>query len=136
MQNQEKKRLNLYIDRELLRFAKNWSYVTNVPISRMLEEYLSRQKDLVDSTTPFQWLNDPVINPSLPPEDNKIRDIEEYLRNKEEQEFCRQNPDHPRAKIRKTILLEQEKQRKEKFELQKEEEKELIRRWMKVFPGK
>lgn len=133
MKRTDKKRLNLYLSREMIRFAKDWSYVTDKPISKMLEEHLENQKQLVASTTPFQWLNDPVINPSLPSEDEHYRDLREYIENKEEKKFCEENPDHPRARIRNSLLKEYEDYQQVKMEKQKEMEKELIQRWMEVF---
>jgi hypothetical protein len=136
MPKTKKVRLNLYISKELLDFAKDWSYVTNVPISRMLEEYLASQQKIVATATPFQWVSDPYINPSLPPEDQHFRDLDEYVNNREEEEFCRQHPDHPRAKIRRNLLKEHENYLKEKMARQKEQEKNLIKRWMEVFTQK
>jgi hypothetical protein len=136
MQKIRKVRLNLYINKDILDFAKDWSYVTNVPISRMLEEYLASQQKIVATATPFQWVSDPYINPSLPPEDQHFKDLDEYVNNREEEEFCRQHPDHPRAKIRRNLLKEHDNYLKEKMARQKEQEKDLIKRWMKVFTQK
>jgi hypothetical protein len=133
MQKNKKKRLNLYIRKDILDFAKEWSYVIDVPISRMLEEYLERQQKLASSLTPFQWLNDPYVNPSLPPEDEDFKNLDEYVNNREEEEFCRITPDHPRAKLRRTLVKEHKKYLDDKMEQQKNEEKELIMRWMEVF---
>jgi len=133
MQKNKKVHLNLYISEEITRFAKEWSYVTNKPISKMLEEYLQQQKSIVSRTTPFQWLNDPLINPALPPEDIHFKELDEYINNKEEIEFCLQNPDHSRAKMRKALVKEHEQHVKIKLEGQKEKEKDLIKRWMEVF---
>ena len=133
MQTTKKARLNLYINEEIIRFAKEWSYVTNKPISKMLEEYLEQKKNLISNTTPFQWLNDPLINPSLPPEDLQFKELDEYIKNQEEQEFCIQNPDHPRAKMRKALIKQHEQHVKIKLETQKEKEKKLIKRWIEVF---
>lgn len=136
MQDKEKKRLNLYLDKRLIEFAKDWSYVTDKPISRMFEEYLVEQQQLVDSISPFQWLSDPSINPSLPQEETHFEELEAYLRDPEEKKFCLENPDHPRAKIRRSLLKEYEKYVMEKLEGRKAKEKELIRRWMEVFQDK
>ena len=136
MKRSDKKRLNLYLSRDMIRFAKDWSYVTEKPISVMLEEHLQRQKEIVSTITPFQWLNDPVINPSLPPDDQHYEDLREYIENREEQKFCEENPDHPRAKMRKTLVKEFEEYRQVKLEQQKQTEKELIKRWMEVFQQK
>lgn len=136
MLKSKKTRLNLYISKDIVDFAKDWSYVTNVPISKMLEEYLASQQKIVANATPFQWVSDPFINPSLPPEDPHFRDLDEYITNREEEDFCKQNPDHPRAKIRRTLLKEYQNYIKEKMERQKEKEKDLIKRWMEVFPLK
>lgn len=136
MPKTKKVRLNLYINKDTLDFAKDWSYVTNVPISRMLEEYLASRQKIVATATPFQWVSDPYINPSLPPEDQHFRDLDEYVNNREEEEFCRQHPDHPRAKIRRKLLKEHDNYLKEKMARQKEQEKDLIKRWMEVFTQK
>lgn len=136
MKGKEKKRLNLYLDKELIGFAKDWSYVTDIPISRMLEEYLREQQQLVGSISPFQWLSDPSINPTLPAEKNHFEELEEYIRDQEEKKFCLENPDHPRAKIRRSLLKEYEKYVMEKLEGRKAKEKELIQRWMEVFQSK
>jgi len=136
MKPRKKVRLNLYVRSDILDFAKKLSYVTGTPISGMLEEYLVRQKNLVASITPFQWLSDPLINPLASHEDNSLYDLEEYLNNDEEQEFCRQNPDHPRAKIRQQLLREYEQSMKREITVRKQKEKDLIMRWMEVFPVK
>lgn len=133
MKKTKKSRLNLYLRNDAIQFAKKWSYVTNKPISKMLEEYLNSQKDLVASITPFQWLNDPVINPALSEENEYFRNLEEYLNNREEEEFCKQNADHPRAKMRKALLEEYEDYERTILEKQKENNKDLIQRWMEVF---
>lgn len=136
MPKTKKVRLNLYISKDILDFAKDWSYVTKVPISRMLEEYLASQQKIVANATPFQWVSDPHTNPSLPPEDQHFRDLDEYITNREEEEFCQQHPDHPRTKIRRNLLKEHEEYLNEKMERQKEKEKDLIKRWMEVFTQK
>jgi hypothetical protein len=136
MKKTKKARLNLYINEDIIQFAKDWSYVTNKPISKMLEEHINRQKEIVLSTTPFQWLNDPYINPSLLLEDEYFRDLDDYIQNREEEKFCEENPGHPRAKMRRALLKEHEEYIQEKIERQKEKEKELIKRWMEVFSMK
>ena len=133
MKKNKKMHLNLYVSDETIKFAKEWSYVTNKPISKMFEEHLNQQKNIVAETTPFQWLNDPLINPSLQPEDKHFKELDEYIINKEEKEFCTENPEHPRAKMRKTLVKEHEQYVKIKLERQKEKEKNLIKRWMEVF---
>jgi len=133
MKKKKKARLNLYINEEIIRFAKEWSYVTNKPISKMFEEHFEQQEEIISKITPFQWLNDPLINPSLQPEDIHFRELDEYIRNKEEKEFCTENPEHPRAKMRKALVKEHEQYTKIKLEKQKEKEKNLIKRWMEVF---
>ena len=136
MKETKKGRLNLYLNRDIIRFAKEWSYVTDKPISKMLEEHLVRQMEMVKRITPFQWLNDPVINPELPEEDEHFRDLEEYINNREEEKFCAENPDHPRSKMRRTLLKEYEHYCQVRLEQQKEIEKDLIKRWMEVFKAK
>ena len=136
MKKSQKTRLNLYISQDIREFAKEWSYVTGKPISKMLEDYLTEQKRIVLNATPLQWLNDPLINPTLLTEDIRSRDLDEYIQNREEELFCQQNPEHPRAKMRKTLVEEHEKYVKDKMERQKESEKDLIKRWMEVFPLK
>ncbi|GAB4333415.1 MAG: hypothetical protein Kow0089_02070 [Desulfobulbaceae bacterium] len=130
----KKKRLNLYLSDEAIRFAKDWSYVTGKPISRMLEEFLEQQRKVVERITPFQWLSDPECNPSLPGENEHFREMEEYLNNRREKEFCEQNPDHPRAKLRRTIIREYEEYQKTRVERQKVADKQLIQRWLERFP--
>jgi hypothetical protein len=134
MEKKNKTRLNLYISRELVDFAKEWSYVTDVPISKMLEEYLKEKKELVQHVSPFQWLSDPVVNRALLKEDKYKNDLEEYLHNPEEEEFCRENPDHPRARIRQKLKREYERKVRVEMEKRKRKEKELIQRWMQSFP--
>lgn len=136
MNRTNKKRLNLYLSNDIIRFAKDWSYVTAKPISQMLEEHLKQQREIATSITPFQWLNDPVINPALPREDDYYQDLREYLNNKEEEEFCAENPDHPRAKMRKSLHKEYENHIQINMEKQKKTEKELIERWIEVFQSK
>lgn len=132
MVNQKKARLNLYIDRQALDFAKKWSFVTGMPISKMLEGYLQAQEERMKGVSPFQWLTDPV-NTGEAVEQGKD-EVETYLRNPEEAEFCRQNPDHPRAKLRLRLLGEYERSHGEEMERRKTKEREFITRWMKVFP--
>ena len=136
MKRTNKKRLNLYLSKDTIQFAKDWSYVTDKSVSKMLEEYLQNQMEVVQTITPFQWLNDPVVNPGLPPEDDYYRDLREYINNKEEEQFCKENPDHPRAKMRKSLFKEYEFYMHVKLEKQKESEKELIKRWIEVFQKK
>ena len=83
----KKVRLNLYVSNELVDFAKEWSYVIDMPISKMLEEYLQIKKDIVPQVSPFQWLSDQVINPSLAEEEGYLQDMAEYINNKEEEDF-------------------------------------------------
>jgi len=130
-----KARLNLYIDKDILDFAKKWSFVTDVPISRMLEEYLQQQKKRVKEISPFQWLTDPVNTGSVDERDN-TDEVVIYLRNPEEAEFCRQNPEHPRAKLRLRLLEEYERSHDEEMESRKGRERAFISRWMKVFAVK
>ena len=133
MSKKKKRRLNLYLSEDTIKFAKEWSYVTEKPISQMLEEYLINQKKLVINITPFQWLSDPVINQSTSPQEKYFEELEEYINDREEEEFCQKNPDHPRAKIRRNLINEYQKLANEEMELKKEKEKELIKRWMEVF---
>jgi hypothetical protein len=135
MATQKKARLNLYVDKQSLDFAKKWSYVTEVPISRMLEEYLQAQEERVKGLSPFQWLTD-TVNSGSGDERNHTDEVEIYLRNAEEAEFCRQNPDHPRAKMRLRLLAEYERSHGEEMESRKSRERAFIARWMKVFPVK
>lgn len=129
----KKARLNLYLSKELIEFAKEWSYVTDMPISTMLEEYLREKKELIPQVSPFQWLSDPVINPALLREDKYRDDLEEYINNPEEEEFCRENPDHPRSRVRLKLKSEYEKTIKKEIERRKKKEKEVIHRWMEIF---
>lgn len=133
MKKNKKKRLNLYLSEEAIAFAKQWSYVIGKPISKILEDQLNRQKNMVASITPFQWLNDPVINPELTDEDAHYRDMEEYLANANEKAFCDANPDHPRAKMRRAMQREYERYKKNIIDKKKENDKELIKRWMEIF---
>lgn len=135
MTTRKKARLNLYIDKQSLDFAKKWSYVTEVPISRMLEEYLQAQEERVKGVSPFQWLTDPVHTGSTD-ERNSTDEVVIYLRNPEEAEFCRQNPEHPRAKLRSRLLEEYERSHGQEMESRKGRERAFIARWMKVFPVK
>jgi hypothetical protein len=100
----------------------------------MLEEYLQVKKDIVPQVSPFQWLSDPVINPALAEEEEYLQDMAEYINNKEEEDFCRKNPLHLRAKIRQKLKGEYEKTIKKEKEKQKKRERETIQRWMETFP--
>lgn len=131
---QKKARLNLYLNRELLDFAKKWSYVADVPISRMLEEYLQQQQARLSGMSPFQWLTDRDHGPRVSEE--RDTDLEAYLSNREEQEFSRENPDHPRARLRRKLLAEFEQKKGRELEGQKQKEREFIARWLEVFPVK
>lgn len=135
MTTRKKARLNLYIDKQSLDFAKKWSYVTDMPISRMLEEYLQAKEEKVKGVSPFQWLTDPVNTGSVDERDN-TDEVVIYLRNPEEAEFCRQNPEHPRAKLRLRLLEEYERSHGEEMESRKGRERAFISRWMEVFPVK
>lgn len=128
----KKARVNLYIDKQALDFAKKWSYVTEVPISRMLEEYLLAQEERMKGLSPFQWLNNPANTGATA--DREDDEVGSYLRNPEEAEFCRQNPDHPRAKLRLRLLEEYERSHGEEMESRKSRERAFITRWLKVFP--
>ena len=134
MSSTKKSRLNLYLKKELIEFAKKWSYVTGEPISRMLEEYLGQQKKMVAATTPFQWLNDPQLKRLTTVQNQYLTDIEEYLNNREEEEFCREHPEHPRARMHRQLREEYESSFKEQIQLQKGKERELIQRWLEAFP--
>ena len=134
MATTRKARLNLYINRQLLDFAKKWSYVTDVPISGMLEELLREQQERVRGISPFQWLNDQGGAESATTVDAAGADLKDYLDNPEEEEFCRLNPDHPRAKMRRKLLVEYEQSSGREMEEQKTREREFISRWLKVFP--
>ena len=129
-----KARLNLYINRQLLDFAKKWSYVTDVPISGMLEELLQQQQERLRGISPFQWLNEQGGERPASEADDDRSDLTAYLDNLEEEEFCRQNPDHPRAKMRRKLLTEYEQSSSQEMEAQKKREREFIARWLKVFP--
>lgn len=131
-----KVRLNLYLSKEVVDFAKNWSYVTDIPISKMVEDQLREQKELVARITPFQWFSDPDIHPPNSSEDESVREMQEYLNNREEEEFCLLNPDHPRAKIRRKVQREYEALYSKELEKRKKEEKEVIQRWIEVFSSK
>lgn len=135
MTRNRKARLNLYIDEKYIDFAKKWSFVTDVPISRMLEEYLQAQEKRIQGLSPFQWLTDPAHTGSADERDH-TDEVEIYLRNPEEAEYCRQNPDHPRAKLRQRLLAEYERSHGEEMERRKDKERAFISRWMKVFPVK
>lgn len=128
--------MNLYIDKETLDFAKRWSYVTDVPISRMLEEYLQQQQERLNGVSPFQWLNDHANSQTAPAGESSRTDLEAYLYNAEEEEFCKENPDHPRAKVRRKLLQEYEQSWNSEMEERKRKEREFITRWLKVFPVK
>ncbi len=134
MKGHRKKRLNLYISKELYDFAKKWSYVTQVPVSRILEETLRAQQKEVKEISPFQWLSNNRMSSSTGREDEAIHDLEEYLTNREEEEFCRNNPAHPRAKIRRKLEREYNSSIARTMEKRKREEQEFIRRWIEVFP--
>ena len=133
MKKTKKSRLNLYLSDDIIMFAKKWSYVTQTPISKMLEEHLWRQKEIVSSISPFQWLNDPHINPELKKEDDYYGDLVVYLNNREEEDFCDENPEHPRAKMRRALKKEFELYLIETVEKKKKSEKHFIQRWMETF---
>jgi len=135
MNENRKKRLNLYIDKDLYDFAKKWSHVIRKPISRMLEDSLRSQQELVKQVTPFQWLNDPSLNPDAAQEDESIHDLEEYLNNREEEAFCRANPAHPRARMRRKLEQEYKSSIARAMEARKSAEQEIIKRWIEAFPA-
>ena len=102
-------------------------------ISRMLEEYLKKQQNLVSAKTPFQWVSDTTFAVPLSKEDRELQDLEEYLNNQEEKDFCEKNPGHPRAKMRQKLSAEHDTLFQEQRVKKKQQEKELIQRWMEVF---
>ena len=134
--------LNLSINDEILEFGKQWSYVTGISLSKMFEQFLIGQKRLISRKTPDEWLTDPEINPFLEYSEIKeeIKAYEEFLNNKNEAEFCRKQPDHPRAILRKKLVLEKSKAEerlssqiekdKEQFE---QKRREFEKRWKEVF---
>ena len=133
MSTQNKTRLNLYLSRDIIDFGKKWSYVTNVSISRMVEQYLREQQKIVEEVTPFQWVSDQTYGSSLSQEDEELLELESFLKNREEKDFCEAHPEHPRAKMRKKLSKEykiMQASRKKKVE---KEEKNLIERWLKTF---
>ena len=129
----KKVRLNLYLRKDVVDFAKNWSYVTDTPISKMLEEYLRGKQELIPRISPFQWLSDPDINPELLEENEFVQDMEEYIMDEEEEEFCLENPDHPRARVRRKLKEEYSRKIQNQKDNRRKREQDVIQRWMEVF---
>lgn len=133
MEHVKKVRLNLYLSKDIIEFAKKWGYVRNTSISRMVEEFFVQQQHIVAAKTPFQWISDTTFGAANTKAEKDLQDLEEYLNNQEEKEFCANNPGHPRAKMRKKLSAEHDTLFTEIRLHRKEREKELIKRWMESF---
>lgn len=55
--NRIRKKLNLSLDEELIRFAKQWSYVTQKPISRLIDGFLTNLREHVSQSSPEIWFD-------------------------------------------------------------------------------
>lgn len=141
-----KSRVNLYIEKDLLEFGKELAYVWGGSLSQILEDKLRHEHFRVSTLDAEQYLKENEEEELLAymRSEEGIQDqldaYDEYLKDQEEAEFCRNNPDHPRAKLRLSLLKQRkEDERKmdeEASRLAKEYAKKkesIIRRWNETF---
>lgn len=147
MKNKSNKtRVNLYIDEELLEFGKKFAYVMGTSISKILEGKLHRELERIKALSPEDYLqkvHDEAIEEMQSSIEylEKIQEWQEEILNDEaEAEYCRKNPDSPRAKMRLELLRKREekedKKAREFAKYEKESEKrkaDIIRRWNETF---
>lgn len=141
-----KKRVNLYIDSQLLEFSKRFSYVTGSSISNLVEGFLrsEEEKTRILSAQRYLEFNDNQAeewyNFSGKRAFDEADSINEYLHDEEEVKYCRDNPKSVRAKLR--IQLLKEKQERDQLELhqraiaeeQRDQERQaFIKRWNETF---
>lgn len=146
MDETQKKRVNLYIDQQLLEFGKRFSYVTGQSLSGLVEGFLRSEEEktrILSAEKYLQFIDDQAeewYHLSGQSYADEIDSIDEYLRDKEEVEYCKKNPDSTRAKLR--IQLLKEKEEKDKIEqkqnalareLREEKRQEFIARWNETF---
>jgi hypothetical protein len=146
MEPSQKKRINLYIDQNLLDFGKRYSQVLEQSLSSLVEGYLRREEEKTRAFSAEQYLEYEFeqdkewyfLSGKFAEDDANY--IEEYLKDKEEVEYCRNNPDSIRAKMRIQLLKEQTERDKliseqEALESKKREvEREsFIKRWNATF---
>ena len=143
----EKIRVNLYVDSNAYEFAKKWAYVTGKPVSHWVNDYFTHLMGDVLHMTPQQWfarIDDPLADMSIEEEiqynKDSARQYEEWLEDKEEVEYCQKHPDSTRAKMRLAMLEEMRKKEEEESKLyavqQKKREKErdeFTKRWEETF---
>lgn len=147
MAQDEKIRVNLYVDSNAYEFAKKWAYVTGKPVSHWVNYYFTRLMGDVLHMTPQQWLaqiSDPLENMSIGElienSEDSGRQYAEWLADNEEAEYCRKHPDSTRAKMRLAMLEEMRKKEEEEAKLNAVQEKkrekernEFIKRWDETF---
>jgi hypothetical protein len=129
-------RLNLSIDSEILDFAKKWSYVKKMPISRLVEDMFIDLKELVSNITPELYLHDPKLPHNQLPFDDTQQAYDEWLKDEAEVEYCRKNPESKRAKLRIALVKQREEESRKEWDEQERLEKEFIARWEETFPSK
>ncbi|MGD9817164.1 MAG: hypothetical protein AB7V04_00545 [Desulfomonilaceae bacterium] len=146
MSDAKKKRINLYIDQQLLDFGKRFSYVTGQSISGLVEGFLRLEEEKTrilsaESYLQFsvdqaeQWYD---FSGKRGADDADYYD--EYLRDEKEVEFCKNNPDSVRAKLRIQLLRDQEDRRQQELEKEAREKEsreqvrqEFVKRWNETF---
>lgn len=146
MKEAYKKRVNLYIDEQLLEFGKRFSYVTGQSLSGLFEGFLRSEEEKTkilsaenylqfDENQAEEWY---VFSGQYATDD--ANSIDEYLRDQAEIEYCKKNPDSIRAKLR--IQLIKEQQERDQLEMEKEKiarerreksRQEFIKRWNETF---
>lgn len=149
MERTERQRVNLYIEKELVDFAKKWSYVTGKPFSHLIDEYLRHLRGDILYMEPEDWFLKEFDPEKLSKESLRkfIRDEKDYydeiINDKEEEEYCRKNPDSTRAKTRISLIKEIELKQQQEIEKHQEEEnqrnklkEEFCSKWKEVFPHK
>lgn len=142
METTHKKRVNLYIDQQLLEFGKRYSHIMGKPLSSLVEDFLRHEEEKTKIFSAEEFLNfideemDTWYRASGQYNQDETDHIENYLRDQEEVEYCRNNPDSIRAKMRIQLIKEQEERElanleKEAFEMEKRnsERREFIKRW-------
>lgn len=149
MERIERQRVNLYLEKELVDFAKKWSYVTGKPFSHLIDEYLRHLRGDILYMEPEDWFLKEFDPEKLSREDLQkfIKDENDYydkiINDKKEEEYCRKNPDSTRARTRALLIKEIMSKQEEDIKKYQEEEKqrnklkeEFCNKWKEVFPHK
>lgn len=146
MKDAQKKRVNLYIDHQLLDFGKQFSYVTGQSLSGLVEGFLrsEEEKTRLLSAESYLQFNDDQAEDWYTFSGKRAKDeansIDEYLRDESEVEYCKKNPDSVRARLRIQLMKERQERDQSDLEQQaherekREQERQgFIKRWNETF---